>query len=291
MKINFNSLKQALPSFFSKKGFLFTVSAVLFASTLIFFAMNFAQINSSSEYEISSSARPLNAIYLADNVAFNLSKVLGTSIDVNDSTKQIIMSGNLANSTVQLTAIQDYSSFLTNNYFPLTSGTESINLTSLTDGKAEVYFGSDVQADYNYSSNLIALSPLNSSSLSSIDLNIRASGALSSLVESTTGSGLTVNINYVDDANSFSLTRSVSATALSTITLVYADSSSVLSFGRAYSDRNNSLILQASPDHNTSYIIRAIYSGLPVLLPVKLNGSITSSSKDYNAISNLILQK
>ncbi len=273
------------------KGFLFTISSILFASTLIFFAMNFADISASSEYLVASSARPMGSIFLADNVAFNLFKVLNLTVDVNDSVNQVLISGKLSNSFNEQNNILNYSSFLANNYFPLTSGVESIDLNALTDGKAEVFFGTSAEADYNYNSRLIALFPLNSATLSSIDLNIRAKGDLNYLDVNTTSNGLIVNINYVDDSNTFSLTKSVSASSLSTIKLVYLDSNSTITIGNAYNGVNNSLVLQASPDHNISYTIKAIYANTPVLLPVRINSRMVSVSKDYNIVSSLVIQK
>ncbi|MFA6064467.1 MAG: hypothetical protein WCW44_01475 [archaeon] len=272
------------------RGFLFTISSILFASTLVFFAMNFADVSASSEYLVASSARPLGTIFLSDNVAFNLFKVLNLNVDVNDSINQVVLFGTLSTSFNEQNNLLNYASFLENNYFPLTPGSESIDLNSLVDGSAEVFLGSSAEADYNYNSSSISLFALNSSQFTSIDLNIRAKGDLNFLDVNTTVGDLIVNILYVDDSNTFSLTKSISSSELNTITLGYLDSNSIISIGKT-NGVNDFVSIGASSDHNISYVIKAIYSTDSVLLPTRINSKMVSISKDYNVVSTLVLQK
>jgi hypothetical protein len=251
--------------------------------------MAFAGINSSSEYLVSYSSRPMGVIFLEDNVAFSLSKVLGLSFDLNNSINQVIVSGDFSPTRNQQLDLNNFESFLNNSLFSFTPGKAVIDLNQLKDGAAEVFFGNSLQGDYNYNNSSFALFPLSSATLSSVDINIRASGDLNRVDWNTTAGALVVTINYTDDSNSFTVSTSVDPNTFSALTLVYNDSNSIISMGNAYKSYNNSVKIVSAQNHRMDYLIKATYSSPQVFLPIRFNSTMVSSSPDYNVYSNLNL--
>lgn len=279
------------------RGFLFTISMIMFSSTLVFFAQTYAGMNAANEASISSSARPLNASFLNDNISFGISRILAASLDANvgaaaDSNAQLLLSGTLSSSPSVSSALSYYDANLSQRLFPLVSGTKSIDLSGLKDNKAEAFFGSSFEFDYNYASTVLDVFPLAKNSLKEIDVNLRTYKDLNGFVWlSGPASGSTALIfAYNDDSNYFSVSLGVDSNSLSTLRLVYADSNIDISFGNTRADANSALKISDYGGQKADYSIRAVYSyAMP--FPIDWNALLHYSDRGFDGNSFLIIRK
>lgn len=248
---------------FGKKGFLFTISIIMFASTLIFFAQSYASVNRLNETAIISSAKPQNFLLLNDSIAFDLERIFGVSLDANEgSVSALSVSGTLSSSPGINAAVSSYESFLNGKLFPLISGSKSIDLDSLKDGKAEAYFGGAFEFDYNYAASSVALFPLKSSALSRIDINIRSFKDLNNVswVSGPVGGEVPVYFNYFDDSNQFSISpQLIDPNSLSSLVLNYGDSNVSIDFGKANDGVDSSVGIFDPSGQRIDYSVNLTY--------------------------------
>jgi hypothetical protein len=288
-------IKSALfRNFFSKRGFLFTISVILFSSTLIFYAQNFSDRNSSSEYQIVLASGQLNSVQLVDDISFDIVRLFGVSIDTNDessSASVVKISGNISNQPNNLDSLNYYENFVNSSFFPRVAGDETIYLSNLKDGSAEYFIGKSLEFDNNYSSLNVALYPKASVALQRIDINLRANGDLNWVIFSESTGSVQLNFIYVDDSNTFSITKNISPTSLSSLTLGYLDSNYSINFGSIATDRNSSVLVQTNSLHPLSYSLVAYYSSQLDLDPVLINAYLHTSHSKSDTNSMLYLRK
>ncbi|MFA5126129.1 MAG: hypothetical protein WC462_03955 [archaeon] len=273
---------------FSSKGFLFTISVILFASTLVFYVQTYSATNSLNERQIILSEKPVNALVLNDDISFDLIRILGINLDLNNSdSNRVIISGDVNLSSNIPGVLTDYESFLNNDFFPRVGGDQSIDLSNLNDGVGEVFFGNSLEFDYDYSSG-IYLYPKDSAVLESLDLNVHSSGSFLDFDWNGSSGSQQVIINYSDDSNSISLVKSVDLNALSSLKILYSDCNAFVYFGEvdaSGSDYNSSLSIQPCSSQAISYSINAVYSGQSDFVPVLFNSvfSVRYSKVDVNS--------
>ncbi len=274
------------------KGFLFTIGAILFASTIVFFAQGFYESNLTTEREIISSALPLNVISLNEDLSRDIVKLFGMTFDLNSVTKSITLRGRMGSSSEVLNSLSSFSSFLSTTFFTRSTFDKTLNLSTLTDGKAEFYIGDKVNLDYTYG-NSLALFSSSPNYLDSIDLNIQTTGTLLSYDWNNLSgtNNFTVRINYVDDSNAIILSSSIDNNSLSYLTLIYPDGNTVIEFGRinyAGPYCNSSFVIKSKQDQVINYILKADYVDLN-LYPVKINSilSVKSDAIDSNTMLTL----
>ena len=205
----------------SNKGFLFTLASIFFASTIVFFAQGFYEANLISEREIISSSMVINIVLLNEDIAQSVSDLFGLEFDINSNEKSMVISGRMNSDSSESNSLSSYSSFVSSNYFPRLAFNESLDLSNLTDGKAEFFLGDELNLDYNYG-NSVALFSNSSLPLDSIDLNIKTTGTLSSYEwVPLSGDNFSVSINYSDDSNAIILNGSIGKTSASYLKLIY----------------------------------------------------------------------
>lgn len=283
-----------MTAFSKRRGFLFTISIIMFASTLVFFAQSYSNSNSANETAIISSARPLNASLLNDDIAFDVGRILDASLDANQGANaQLFAAGTISSSPSISSALSSYNSMLSSKLFPLSSGSKSIDLSSLMDGKAEAFFGKTFEFDYNYSSSIISIFPLASKTLSQLDLNLRVYNDLNR-IQWITGAGATsatINLNYYDDSNYFLLSKAINPSSDSNLVLFYNDDSNItLTFGSIGSGVVSALKITDFSGQKLDYSVAATYPDSNIF-PINWNAVLHYSGEGFDSNAQLVARK
>jgi hypothetical protein len=278
----------------NKKGFLFTISVIFFASTLIFFTQGFYDSNMLMEKRIISSQNPLNIVQLNEDLAFDLSNLFGLSFDANSIEKSVLIGGRIFSSSSEINSLNDWNNFLFNNYFKRSFYNKSIDLSGLVDGKSEFFLGKNLNFDYNYG-NSISLFSSKSPLIESIDLNIKSSGSLVSYewVNLTGESDFDVSIIYYNDYNRISIIDSIDNNSYSYLRLVYSDGEELIEFGGLNYlgiDYNSAFVLNTINDKVIEYKLKVDYVDA-FLYPIKINSILSVSSDKFDSNSFIKLYK
>lgn len=276
------------------KGFLFTIAAIFFASTLVFFVQGFYESNLSTEREIISSALSLNIVSLNEDLAFDLEKLFAMNFDINSTTKSINLVGRMSPSLSISTSLSEYSSFISTKFFTRSTFDKTLNLSNLTDGKAEFFIGDKLNLDYNYG-NSLALFSTYLGYLDSFDINVQTTGTLTSYewVNVSGSRNFPVLINYVDDSNAIVISDSIDNNSLSYLKLIYPDGNTTIEFGKVtYGglDYDGGFVIKSKLDQVISYNLEADYSDLN-LYPVRINSVLSVKSSDLDSNTFLTLLK
>jgi len=276
------------------KGFLFTISIIMFASTLIFFAQNYSSINASNEFAIISSAKPVGVVLLTDDIAFGLSRIFDTVFDVNAGSEiSVLVSGSVVSEPNISVALGTYLSALSQNLFPLLFGTKSLIMSGLADGVAEVFFGDAFEFDYDYSSGAVVLFSKSDSQLLGVDLNIQTHNDVNSVVW-TNGPVLgsaSFNLNYYDDSNYFSISQSFDVNSVSTVVIYYADGNVTIDLGEGALDYNSSIKISNFSGKKINYVLKSDYSPSFNPFPVGYNAFLNYSSDGFDTNSRILVRK
>jgi len=278
----------------NKKGFLFTISVIFFASTLIFFTQGVYDSNVLMEKRIISSQNPLNIVQLNEDLAFDLSNLFGLSFDANSIEEGVLIDGRIFSSSSEINSLNDWNNFLFNNYFKRSFYNKSIDLSGLVDGKSEFFLGKNLNFDYNYG-NSISLFSSKSPLIESIDLNIKSSGSLVSYewVNLTGESDFDVSIIYYNDYNRISIIDSIDNNSYSYLRLVYSDGEELIEFGGVNYlgiDYNSAFVLNTINDKVIEYKLKVDYVDA-CLYPIKINSILSVSSDKFDSNSFIKLFK
>jgi|GEM_PF-6987538 len=213
-----------------KKGFLFTIGVVFIASTLIIFAQFFAGVSAGHERLVYSNSRTLIPLFVKDDVSFDILRVLGLSVRADDDTNSVFFSGSLSGSRYVRESLLDYNSFMNNKYLSLISGNNYADLSSLTDGSAEFFFGENSGFVLNYDLNDFLF--YSGSEVSFIDVNfsVHYSGIVS-VSESILAGESEINIRYSDDSNIVIRSFDFDPAQVNSFTVFYADKNVSFVFG------------------------------------------------------------
>jgi hypothetical protein len=281
-------MKRNIFSFFSDKGFLFTISVILFASTLVFFTMSYANNNVSDERMIITSLFSSVPNFLADNISSNVLSILDfdTSVTPAASSAKIRVRDSLNKRNNVALTLLDYNSFLYSVSFARNLGVESIDFSSMTDNSYEVLYGDEFVYSNNYSNNTVLFYPLNASLPSSIDINLYSVSDLNSIEWVKTAGSTPVVITYFDDSNYFTLVDSVDLSSTSSLILIYDDSNTGLFLGSSTSP-NETVRIDSNSSNYVEYIIDLNYSLSKTSLPIDLN-LLTTYAGSNTTISSLV---
>jgi len=291
-----NSGKKPLfDSFFTKKtakGFLFTISVILFASTLVFFAQSFSSINGDLEKSVFLQLKPLQVVSMQDDISTDLLNLFDLSFDVNyGATKLISVSGIINYENTISADVDNYSSFLSSTFFPRLAGQESLSVSEINEGSFEAFFGTAVEFDYNYDSNTINFHNIGSAStLESIDMNLFSEGTITSYSWSENAGDMEVEIYYYDDSNYLHFSKSLDSSESSSLTINYSNGSVVLYFGLVDTTNGNFKIVSSAP-YKLEYNISCGYSGTPMISPVRSNVPFVYSASGLTYSNKIILLK
>lgn len=277
---------------FSSRGYLFTISIIVFASTLVVFSQYFAQENLLDERLIISLAKPLAMAYSVDDVASDFAGLFGFNFDLNDSSaSSVTVSGSFPSSNHVSSALNDYAAFAPGFFARSTAQTKSLDLSGLSDGKAEYFVGSSLGFDYNYSSNSVDLFPRGTADLERIDLNINASSSLSSYEWTNPGEGtVPFHLNYSDSSRTLSFDAEINPSLAYSLKLVYADTNAFINLG-SVSGVSGSVFLQPKSAQRMDFVLKNSYSNRLSLRPVKLNAVLRIAGEGMDSNALLVIKK
>ncbi len=274
------------------RGFLFTISIILFASTLLFFAQTYANNNSVNEKQIILSSKAVFVPNLIDDVSYDLLRVFGLSIYA-DGNGVLEFNGSVSGSLNYSSIISSYSDFISNKVFPSNAWVESTDLTSLSDGAAEINTGANYVFRNNYSAKSVVFAPKNGyGELSSIDLNIRAGKDLNYYLWTAgpvIGSS-SVNFNFSGDSNAFLVSELLDLNSASSIVLVFSDDSNMLvTFGTVSTGEDAGVEIFTNSTEKIDYSLRVKL--LEKIMPVEWNSWIKISDARFDSNSLIAIYR
>ena len=256
------------------RGFLFTISVVFFASTLLIYAQMFSSNTSIHEKGISSSDKFFAQPFANDDLAFDLLRINGLSIDLNKSdTLGITLSGVVSPEYDLSQMLLDYNSFINNTF--LSTGSE-LDMENLLDGDVEVNFGNEFVLVNDYDKNNFSFTS-SGETLNLVDLNINYSGSDMNNITypspEPSGSS-TFNLNYIDDTIVISKSYTFDPTVSNVIRIEYNDDSNIeIVFG--LTSASNSLLIDSNSRNKLSFDLMLNYSysasNLEVYFPAVLH--------------------
>ncbi|MFA5763223.1 MAG: hypothetical protein WC915_00235 [archaeon] len=266
----------------SSKGFLFTISVIIFASTLVVFAQVYTNSNLGAETRILTSYKPTSEFFLNESIANDLSSLFGvdTSVDILDGRIKVNISDSLSKDYSVSGELASYDSFLTDSFFPQMAGSQDINLDGLSDGGYELFFGNEFTYSNNYDSELMSF--VSSNTLNSLDLNIvhQASNLVDSVWTPVDGS-VEFNLFFTNDTNSVIVSDQISPTSASELLLIYADYNILVTVGS-----NNSFYIDSDSSDYLEFVVKANYDFDQNYLPVVYNAIINYSLTNFDSNSH-----
>jgi len=286
-------IKQKKEGLLSKKGFLFTISVIIFASTLLLYTQSFATTQILERKYVTDFSRHTAEPFINDDLSSDIGRILGLSVDLNYSTDfNLIISDTVPKRFSLVPALTNYDAFLDQNFFPRINGTNSLDLSGITDGKVELFFGEEFRYDYNYDVNAASFLSFNSSSLARIDLNVvvddlNASTDINRFTYTSAGS-TPLKFSFFDDANFFSFDGNINPAAANTLTLYFDDSSAtVITFGLV-SGSSNSFMIDSNTQNITTFTARVSYTGVDAnYVPVYFNAVLRQNNSSYDSNASL----
>jgi hypothetical protein len=262
----------------SQKGFFFTISIILFATTLVVFAQVYSSSVVGKEARVLSNYSLISQSLLTDNIASNMGKIIGFDYSINNDVNSILINDSLPKTNF-LQNFEDYESFLNSELFPNSFGQKGIDFSNIKDGNLEVYFGNDLNyiIDYSNKNNIFYHNSLNK-----IDLNFFVVDDLN-YYEFDFVAGSKSLVFYYEDSNSnndFSLNQNISYALLN---LVYFDQNVSIVFEENYFFINN------SSEKDIDFIVLLFFENFSELIRVNINAFISYSLKNLDYYSVLKL--
>lgn len=277
----------------SKKGFLFTLAAILFATTLVIYSQTYLSVSYDNEKAIINSSAVATLANINDGVSFNMLKIVGLTLDVNTANDlNIYLYERVPKGFDVLGGINDFESMLNNQYFKRVAGMQSLDASALKDGVAEVFVGEKVTIESDYVNKITRIYPNTPNQIVSIDLNIYAD-AISELSTFTPALGgvSTLTLRYVDNNAQSAIVYSTNVfnpSAQASLLIDYVGDNNVLFLIGNTSTGDNSFYLDSNLSSNIYYSVRINYADGATYLPVRLNGVLSQSLG--NADSNSMLK-
>ncbi len=212
----------------SSKGFLFTVSIILFATTLVTYTQVYSESVSNREFLIIENYKSKIVPFLMDDISTDILSILNLNFDIGfvEDEVNIIINGELPVENVN-ESFSDYKLFLETIYFPRSSGEKSIDFSNVFEDNFEVNFSTN-NFVFDYNNSKVYLKK----EFNLLDLNIFVIGSDLNTVESNFSSGDTpVSVNYFDDQNILNFSKNVNLDSVSYIKLVYEDNNILINIG------------------------------------------------------------
>ncbi len=281
----------------SKKGFVFTLSAIIFATTLIFYSQLYLSTSYDNEKSIikTSSLNVLSNIN--DGVSFNLMKVIGVNLDVNCSTDlNIYFYEKLSKGYNVSDEINNFESILNNEYFGRKAGTQILDVSELKDGVAEIFVGDKVTIASDYSNNGSRIYPLSVNQIVSMDINIYASAPADSNSFTFNSGGIASDkklvIKYVD-TNALNQpfeysTNEFNPALESKFVANFPDDKNIEVLLGLTENGENSFSIVSGISSDVYYSVKITYDDCSDYLPVRLNATLIQSLGKSN--SNTMLK-
>lgn len=276
----------------SGKGFLFTVSVIFFASTLVFYTQQYVENNSFREEGIINSSKLASQPFLNDDIGFDLQRIFGFTLETEYSTDlNVSIAGVLPRGFDVSGKLGDYNSFLYGTFFGRIAGTKTIDLSGIADGKAELSIGSLLGCDFDYSNNDLIIYPKTGSVLSNVYLDIDANANDFNRYEwaDFAAGSVPLEINYVDENVSFSVSESIDPDSLNKLAIAYRDDVNAYIVIGTNNAVDSSIKIDAESAHQLNYSLVASYlpSSDVNSLPVLFNATMRYSDSRLDSNSSI----
>jgi hypothetical protein len=264
-----------------EKGFLFTISIIIFASTLVIFSQLYSSNDVGKENNILLGYSVLNQPLLNENISSNLKQILG--FDITNSFEKDIVVINIDDylpkeySVSQL--MSDYEYFLTNNFFVNVAGTKTINLDNLKDGSAEILFDNSSYT-INYDSNKTIFF---SNDINSINLDFSMRDYLLYYDFDSSSGDINLVISYNDFNNNFLINDNISVSEESLLNLVFSDANIQIIIG---SPANN-IIIDSNSSNKLSFELSIKKNFFEKVFPIWFNGFLNYSLNNFSSNSKI----
>ena len=251
--------------FLSKKGFLFTISVIFFASTMVFFVQQYSASNSSRERLVMMSASSSLEPYIVDDISNDLLSILGLGISTQSDRPSgdlnIALDESFPKGFGVSQALQGYKAFLDSSSFVRAGGDQSIDITNLLDGTADIYFSDLFKYSYYYDTNSVRLVSLEGKPLKAMAISMDVENDLNarSWIVPSGANTVPVTVTYVDNSLSFTDTRMIDPSQRSVLMLGYNDGNIELDFGLV-DGYTNSFFMDSNAPKSAYYSLNASYS-------------------------------
>lgn len=280
----------------SKKGFVFTLSAIIFATTLIFYSQLYLSTSYDNEKSIIKTSS-LNVISnVNDSVSFSLMKVMGVNLDVNCSNDlNIYLYEKLPKGYNVSDEINNFESILNDEYFKRKAGTQILAVSELNDGVAEIFVGDKVIIESDYSNNESRVYPFTINQIVSIDINVYANAPADSSSFNLNSGGVASDkklvINYVD-TNALNLpfeysTNEFNPALESKFVANFPDDKNIVFIVGLTGVGENSFSINSGISEDVYYSVKITYAECSSYLPVRLNATLIQSLGKSNSSTML----
>jgi hypothetical protein len=231
------------------KGFLFTISIVLFATTLVFYSQVYSEGILKRESQVLDAYRLDVVSYLGDDIKDDLFDILNFDFEkeFKEEKVYITVSNKFPLSNIS-TRLSDYEDFLQNDYFDNYKGNNNIDLTNIEDGTFEVN-NSVNNVIIDYENNKLYFN----NDFNGIDMNIFVIGDLNYYDSNFISGSTPVNINYFDDNNVIIFNETMDTSVNSYIKLIYADNNVLINIGL---NNNKYFEIDSNTNNELSYDLR-----------------------------------
>jgi len=258
----------------SRKGLVISLSTLLIFIVLVWFASFYSGKVVRQEEHISDSFAIEKAGFVADDIVFDINRVLGAGYDVNKGLDFMILKLNdkisVDNNREQLL---DLESFLEGDYATRQSASIVLDFSELLDGATELKFSNGLVYEHGYDDdfNFVQLRNVDASNTGALtyDINVFVQGAqLDTAVFWGCGSSGDVNVNlrykdsFGESENLLGCKRNFNAVYSSTFTFVDLGGDITVRFGNV--DGNlNAVRVKNTVDNPSVDILISIGMELP----------------------------
>ncbi|MDD4251197.1 MAG: hypothetical protein PHX27_03330 [Candidatus ainarchaeum sp.] len=270
----------------TSKGFLFTISIILFASTIVIFSQVYSDYNSIRESRVLSNYSVLSQSIINDNISSNLKRIIDFDYNYSFESNKFFVSVNDSLPKKNLyQKISGYKSFLENNFFKLVSGDKQVDFSNVLDGNVQLFFGDSFVYDINYNNNITSFIST-SSKLNSVNLNLIVDSNDLNYYEWVPSSGTQIiSLHYTGDVNNFFIEGTVSDYELSYLNLVYSDSNTLILFNGE--GLENSVSISSTKKVSFNFDLEYVFDNN--YLPVWFDSDFNYFSRNVNSNSKIIV--
>ena len=166
----------------NSKGFVLAISTFLIVFFALLFTQQFLQKSQNIEGVFSENLALQKSSFVAGNVLFEAASLLNTKVRVsNEGVLTAIAFSDALPSNVNSQAILDFKSFAESDFARQNNASIFLDVSGISDGKAEIVFSNGLQHDFDYSEgdgriDFFSASP--QVKVSRIDLNIASLDAI-----------------------------------------------------------------------------------------------------------------
>lgn len=233
----------------SKKGFLFTISIILFSTTLILYTQSYSESILNREMLIIENYKLKQLNFISDDISTDILKILKIDFDsaFENEIVNVSINGELPVENISDKLIE-YNNFLNNFYFTKQNEQAEVDFSGM-DNNFIIEFITN-KFIYDFDDSIIYLNE----HYDLLDLNIFVQNSDLNFVESNFSSGDTlIKVNYFDDQNIVSFTESINLDSPSFIKFIYNDNNITINFGE---NNQNYFSLDSEINSKINYFLK-----------------------------------